>query len=224
MNGQKMAPVVENGRRYFNFNLNAVYLCEDMTNVDQPRYITYKVLDCEIRNGREYYTIERDGKKMPAAITANRLNYILNFSLISTLDEGERKEIPLTLDDVRTYYAYIGEQRERQKRQLKEAIESDPAYLRLAKIKQHLTIKMAFAEVAGNFAEEAMYREEFDKIQKQLDSKASQDGIDLCLLREKSTCPYCNDTGVYHGAICKCAKSIEDKIKEFFARNNNSGR
>ena len=219
MQGQKISPYIdEHGRQYFNFCLGAQYLCEDMANSDQLKYIVYKIIQCEYRNGTEYYHVTRDGKILPNAITANRLHYILNFTLVDVLEPGERQELPLTIEEVAEYYKQKAMEQEKQKENLRKAVEDDSEYQELAKTKKKLMIKMAFAEVKGDYEEFALLQPHYQSIEDIINRKMRCNNIDVVALdNSKKVCPYCGNTGVYRGQICKCAKQNEEIIKDYFA-------
>lgn len=213
--GEKIKPFInEKGRKCFNYGQGAKYLCEDMTSGDQVKYIVYQIERCEYRNGTEYYHIKRDGRALPNAITANRLHYILNFTLVDVLDEGERQELPLTMDDIREYFAAQKSKREQARKIVEQEIEKNEEYKQIAKRINHLAIFIAFGEMQGQ--DVTKQEQEIKDLQAYAQAKLKRKGINPEILKKKNECPYCYNTGIYRGGICKCAKQIEEDIKEFF--------
>lgn len=216
MQGEKIKPFInEKGRKCFNYGLGAKYLCEDMASGDQVKYIVYQIERCEYRNGTEYYHIKRDGRALPNAITANRLHYILNFTLVDVLDEGERQELPLTLDDIREYFAAQKSMREQARKIVEQEIEKNEEYKQIAKRINHLAIFIAFGEMQGQ--DVTKQEQEIKDLQEYAQAKLKRKGVDPEILKDKHECPYCMDTGVTMGKPCRCTRGMEDIIKNYFA-------
>lgn len=214
--GEKIKPFInEKGRKCFNYGQGAKYLCEDMTSVDQVKYIVYQIERCEYRNGTEYYHIKRDGRALPNAITANRLHYILNFTLVDVLDEGERQELPLTMEDIREYFAAQKSMREQARKIVEQEIEKNEEYKQIAKRINHLAIFIAFGEMKGE--DVTKHEQELKNLQAYAQAKLKRKGVDPEILKDKHECPYCMDTGIYRGRICVCAQLIEEDIKDYIA-------
>lgn len=101
--GQKM-PLYqsEDGKLYFNFAVGLSVLIRERVGKDTEEY-TLTVKNCHYDGTTEYYDIERDGEPLPFPQSANRVKYLVSRYGVKTLAQGERRQIPLLLEEVKDY-------------------------------------------------------------------------------------------------------------------------
>lgn len=219
----------DNGRLYFNYNLGAKYLCEEVRPataggcVSFSRFV-YAVERCEYIDGREYYRISRDGRALVSPFTVNRLHYVLHFMQVDQIAAGERQELPLTADDITTYFAAKKAYIEAQRAHALRVLGSKPEYKALTERQRRLCISIGRAEALGEAvgalnAELAAVEEEIKGIYLAAGVKPAH------LSGGARACPVCGGNGLKEdGTPCGCALRIESKIKDYCARLRQSER
>ncbi len=207
MSGQKLQPFVgEDGRIYYNYGIGAKYRLED----NGEEYI-YEIVDCSY-NGTEYYTIERNGEKAWRKDSANRVHYLLHFGLLETLSEGKRREFPLTVEEVTTYY-------KRKTQERADAFKSlgNTDYSAKSKELQSIAIEKGIAEAREQSERVAeLTKRETELRAKQLAILKTKK-IDSAVLKGVKFCDKCGSTGVNGLQVCDCAKKMQAEIKEYNA-------
>lgn len=222
--GEKMRPYVGmNGRLYFNYCLGAEYLCEEIGRIKsgertapQFRQFVYKVERCEYVRGTEYYYMSRDGRALTTPFAANRLHYVLHFMMIDELAQGTRQELPLTAEEINTYFSARKAQFEACQSEAYRILKSIPRYAALNQEQTRLCIKIGYAEARGTDA--AALEAEYRRVTGEIDALYNAAGINPVYLREPERCPLCGGTGLNAaGAPCDCALRIEETIKDYCA-------
>ena len=222
--GEKMRPYVGmNGRLYFNYCLGAEYLCEEIGRIKsgertapQFRQFVYKVERCEYVRGTEYYYMSRDGRALTTPFAANRLHYVLHFMMIDELAQGTRQELPLTAEEINTYFSARKAQFEACQSEAYRILKSIPRYAALNQEQTRLCIKIGYAEARGTDA--AALEAEYRRVTGEMDALCNAAGINQIYLREPERCPLCGGTGLtVTGAPCGCALKLEETIKDYCA-------
>lgn len=206
--GEKMQPYTgEDGRLYYNYGVGAKYVFRE----NGKEYI-FEIADCSMKNTTEYYTCLQNGVQYWNKFSANRIHYLLHFNLFETLSEGERQELPLTVDEVSTYYR-------RKMQERAEAFKSlgNTDYSAKSKELQNIVIDKAVAEAreqSEKVAELAAREKELRAKQAAI-LKAKK--IDPSTLRGVKFCDKCDGTGIKGLQVCGCAMKMEKEIKEYNA-------
>ena len=211
--GEKMPPITGgDGRLYYNFALGLmVELREDF---EVEKY-TLKIVGCHYINATEYYDVERDGVPLPQPLSANRLRYLFSRYGIKTLATGEgRRELPLTLDEVKRYYEY----RAQQYANARARAAGVPEYVALEVAAQALSSKIGFAQAFGREDEAAALQKQQTELKRRAAAALTAHGIVQELLNEPPRCELCNGKGYEFNCICSCAVSRTAEIKEFNAK------
>lgn len=206
--GEKMQPHVgEDGRLYYNYGVGAKYVFREY-----GEEYTFEITDCCIRNTTEYYTCAKNGEPYWNKFTANRIHYLLHFNLLETVSEGERRKMPLTVDEVNTYY-------KRKTQERAEAIKSlgNTDYIAKSKKLQDIPIDIGLAEARG----QTDRIEELTKQEAELRAKCAAilkaKKIEPATLRGVKFCKLCEGKGVIGMQVCECAKKLETEIQEYNA-------
>lgn len=222
--GETMRPYVGmNGRLYFNYCLGAEFLCEETQQIKagdrampQFRQFVYKVERCEYVGGREYYYLSRDGKALSSPFGANRLHYVLHFHQIDELAHGTRQELPLTTEEIRTYFAACKAQFEARQEEAHYILKNIPRYMALNKRQTQLCIQIGFAEARGTDA--AALEAEYRNVTEEIGKLCHAVGVDPKYLHDQERCPLCGGTGLTAtGAPCSCALKLKETIKDYCA-------
>lgn len=206
--GEKMQPFVgKDGRLYYNYGVGAKYVFREY-----GEEYTFEITDCCIRNTTEYYTCAKNGEPFWNKFTANRIHYLLHFNLLETVSEGERRKLPLTVDEVNTYF-------KRKTQERADAIKSlgNTDYAAKSKKLQEIPIEIGLAKARGQ-TERA---EELTKQEAELRAKCAVilkgKKIDPAALRGVKFCEVCGGTGVIGMQVCECAKKQKTEIQEYNA-------
>lgn len=216
--GKKLPPVIDNltGKQYFNFNVGAEY---EVDNYKTNQHYVYKILDCAYLSETEYYTVARDGRQLFEPVSANRLRFLLTYNVTATqIAAGERRELPLTVDEVKQFYFdhYQTVWNREHKAALARLENTD-----YSKIQSRINFLAGKAE----------YMKEENRIVKQyfeiLEEKLKLEGIKVDILLKANVneyylrdepdyiCKSCKDTGIDNGAICSCALHQFERIKDY---------
>lgn len=206
--GEKMKPYIgEDGRSYYNYGVGAKYVFRE-----NGKEYEFAITDCRMKNTTEYYKCTHNGEPYWNEFSANRIHYLLHLNLYETLSEGKRKELPLTVDEVTTYY-----RRKMQERSdtLKSLGNTD--YSAKSKELQKIDIEKAIAEGRGQeqTVAELTAREKELRAKQAAILKAKK--IDPAILRGVQFCDKCDGTGVNGLRVCDCAKKLAKEIKEYNA-------
>lgn len=222
--GRKDAPVCRRERQaLLLLCLGAEYLCEEMGRIKsgertapQFRQFVYKVERCEYVRGTEYYYMSRDGRALSSPFGANRLHYVLHFMQVDELAQGTRQELPLTAEEINTYFSARKAQFEACQSEAYRILKSIPRYAALNQEQTRLCIKIGYAEARGTDA--AALEAEYRRVTGEIDALYNAAGINPVYLREPERCPKCGGTGLNAaGAPCDCALRIEETIKDYCA-------
>ena len=206
--GQKMQPYVgANGRLYYNYGVGAKYVFRE-----NGKEYTFEIADCCMQNGTEYYTCMQNGEPYWNKFTANRIHFLLHFNLFETVSEGLRQELPLTTDEVTTYY-----KRKMQERDAAVKSLGNTDYFAKSKELQNIVIEKGLASAHGQTEKlEELVKREGELMTKQ-SSILKTKKIDPAVLRGVKFCGKCGYTGVIGKNICSCAKKMQSEIKEYNA-------
>lgn len=204
----------EDGKLYFNFAVGLkVQLREDFPGRESKEYVI-EVVGCRYIGNTEYYDITRDGVPLPQPQSANRIKYLISRFGIKTLAFGERKEMPLLLDDVKLYYDYFARCKEIAQRKL----ESVPGYSLIQTELNRLNIRLAFAEAREQKKEATALQKEIDDLNARKLKIMNSCGIDQSDLKGIE-CEFCKGKGYIGYQICDCALKRVELIKGFCADN-----
>lgn len=210
--GQKMAYYEgEDGKLYYNFAQGLKVVLRECKGEAAEEY-TLEIVGCHFSSGTEYYDIARDGVTQPYAQSANRVKFLLSRYGIKTLENGERLELPLTLEEVQRYYNHCYHVYLKTKAQA-EAI---PEYKALTYELRGFGFKIGTA-LAYERKDEAVHlqKQQYD-VQRRIEAVLKIHGIDSADLKEQ-TCDKCDGKGYDYFGICDCALAQADKIKKFCA-------
>lgn len=208
--GKRLEPIIgEDGRLYFNYGVGAKYSIKE----DDKEYV-FEITGCRYSDTNvEYYKCTHNGKPYWNEFTANRIHLILNFDLFETISEGERRELPLTVDEVKAY-AY-GKATARA-----AAVKSlgNTDYFAKDKELRSIMIEKTFAEVRGQADKLAELTTKEKQLRTKQASILQSKKIDPEILKEILFCSECGETGVTAGnKVCACAKKLQKDIKEYNA-------
>lgn len=208
--GKRIEPVIgEDGRLYFNYGIGAKYRLEDKGE----EYI-YEIVGCRYSDTNvEYYKCTKNGEPFWNEFSANRIYHILHQGLLETICEGKRRELPLTVEEVKAY-AY-GKATARA-----VAVKSLGNTDYFAKVKElnSIEIDMTFAELHGQAEKLAELTAKAKQLKAKQASILQTKKIDPAVLKELDFCAACNRTGVTNGSkVCDCARKLSKEIKEYNA-------
>lgn len=211
--GEKMPPITgSDGKLYFNFAPGLRVLLREDFEVEK---YTIKVLDCHYINSTEYYDVARNGVPLPQSLSANRLRFLISRYGIDLLDSGgERRELPLTLEEVKHYYEHRAKQHENARTRAAKI----PEYVALEVSANALNSKIGFAQALGRENEAAALQEQQTRLRKQAKNVLYVHGIDPKLMDEPPRCELCSGKGYEFNCICSCAIAHTKEIKEFNAK------
>ena len=219
MTGKKM-PYLEgkDGRLYFNYNVGAAYLLKNKKTGTENRY---EILDCELRRTTEYYTVKINDVECFSPFSANRLHFILNFenTVLQTISEGERREIPLLPEEVEQFVKKgLHAAYKLARAKAKAALKDNKDYATIKANIQTLNDLYVAKLVRGTPSErndmESKLNAEEEKKAKLLQSL----GINLEDLIEPQKCQLCFDTGfIYAEHFCSCMQNRSEEIKAWNA-------
>lgn len=224
VSGQTMPPYVDGktGRIYFNFAVGEKY---EVYNYKTYQNYVLEVLDCAYLGGREYYTVARDGRPFVEPCSANRLRFLLTYDVTATLIEvGERREIPLTQEEIRTYFFDLNAKFENRRREALKKLEGTDYKDIEVQIKQLIGYPLSIARERKDFTKAAEILGKIALLENRRDDILKEKGIEEYMLNPHVTCNHCNDTGIYQGKTCDCAIAQTEKIKEHCANKRLSKR
>lgn len=210
-----MAPVEdgETGALYYNYAPGSVYRYRPRKGEAEE----YRIVGCELKGGREYYTVERNGKRDPKPVTANRIHYLLHQKELEVVREGVREEYPLLKEEVKAYYTAQTALRCREKSAAIEKL-GKTSYYETAKRLRSLYGPMAIAERRGEAQRLAELKERERELKETLGRIMADNGITQDQLRPHVACKKCNDSGDDGVGICECARARKSAIKAYSAR------
>ena len=208
--GNRLPPKVgEDGRLYFNYGVGAQYSIKD-----KGKEYIFEIVDCRYDEREvEYYKCTNNGVPFWNEFSANRIHYVLNFGLHETISEGVRRELPLTVDEVKAFATGKATARVVVVKSL-----GNTDYFAKDKELKSIEIEKVFAECHGQQDKLS----ELTKREKELRGKQEQilktKNIDPSILKEVEFCSDCNRTGVtFSNKVCVCAKKLENEIKSYNA-------
>ncbi len=208
--GKRLSPIIgEDGRLYYNYGVGAKYSIKE----EEKEYI-FEIKDCRYSDTNvEYYKCTKNGEPFWNEHTANRLYHILRQGLLETISEGERRELPLMVDEVKAF-AY-GKATARG-----VAVKSlgNTDYFAKDKELRNIEIERAFAEAKGQKDKVAELTAKEKALRAKQASILQTKKIDPAILKEAVFCSECNETGVIGGnKVCACAKKLQKEIKDYNA-------
>lgn len=212
--GQKMPPYVgEDGKLYFNFAQGLEVLIRERLQGGNVDEYTYKIAACRYIGTTEYYDVEQNGVLKPAPDSANRVKYLISRYGVKTLYTGKRLELPLTVDEVKQYYAH----RESVYETANAAALLIPEYKALRSECNGLYRKIGFAEVYGKTDEAAELESRQAELRRKMENVLRAHMINPDDLTPLPYCDRCGGKGFNVFGVCKCAEGQSDKIKAYNA-------
>ena len=204
--------ILENGRIYFKHCLGAVY--ELYPAVGEP--FSYRVIDCEYDEEEQYYRIESAGKELPTRFTLDQLDFMLSRLPCEQTEEGEAVELPLTVEEVRAFY--FAEYRERNKANAAENLKlKGTAYKSNVTLIKNLNDSLRLYKASGDVEKVAETEKKLAELETEQTKILNDKKVDVNILRKKTDCTVCNDTGIVDGKPCACALARAETIKAFNA-------
>ena len=211
--GEKM-PVYEgaDGRLYFNFAVG-LKMAMHGNDRDKNENYEYEIYDCRYVGNTEYYDIRIDGIPMPAPDSANRVKYLVSRYGIKTLAVGKRRELPLTVEEVKRYYQ-IKEYRTAAAQQKANTLSE---YTELKSEVAALAIDIAYAEAAEKLERAEYLSAKRDKLWRQANEVLKSNGINPEDLKEPERCKLCGGKRYLSNTVCSCALHSKKEIKDYCA-------
>ncbi len=210
--GQKMTYYeAEDGKLYYNFAQGLKVVLREGKGEAAEEY-TLEIVGCHFSSGTEYYDIARDGVTQPYVQSANRVKFLLSCYGIKTLENGERLELPLTLEEVQRYYSH----RYHVYLKTKAQAEAIPEYKALTYELRGFGFKIGTALAYERTDEAARLQKQQFEVQRRIEAVLKTHGINPADLKEQ-TCDKCDGKGYDYLGICDCAFAQADKIKKFCA-------
>lgn len=204
--------VGENGRLYFNYAVGAEY---EFKSVAGKRF-RLKIIDCEFADGKEYYFLESSGKELPTRFTADKLEKQLSAMPYEVVDEGERRELPLLLEEVKSYYTERAKERNFDNAEENNKLKGTE-YYKLLTARASLNKRLMLAEADGCEADISRVKKQLEETKAKISKILKDKKINIKVLIKERDCKLCNDTGIIDGKICECAVQRAEQIKAFNA-------
>lgn len=214
MQGQKMPLYVgSDGKLYFNF---AQGLKVQMygSDCDKNENYVYEIVGCHYIGITEYYDVEIDGVLLPQPNSANRVKYLISRYGVKTLASGKRLEMPLTVEEVKAYFAYIEHKHEQAIREAGKLTE----YVALKIAANQLVSQIGYAQAFGKTAEADALEEQRAELERRAAAELQAHDIDPNEIKEPTQCSKCGGRGYIYNHICTCAISHTQTIKDFNAK------
>lgn len=201
------------GRIYFQYNIGAELRFTPQSGVP----FTYKITECDYSDGKEYYTIEVDGKELSKRYEAKEITLLLSFMPHDVIAYGVLTELPLTVDEVKEYYEAKAKALKAANTQANQELK-DTDYFKLLKKRVNVARSLSIAQ-ADESGEVEDLAAELKSVDDTIEKILTEKKIDKAVLRKVPSCAVCNDTGLVRGEICLCALSNSKAIKSFAAAN-----
>ena len=219
-NGKRLPPRVgEDGRLYFNYGVGAKWRFEGNGNIkdklfEESKETIFEIVDCRYSDsGVEYYKCTNNGVPFWNEFSANRIYHILDYGLHKQISEGARRELPLTVEEVKTFV--IGKAMARATA-VKTLGNTD--YFAKDKELRSIQTDKVFAEVKGQMDKLAELTDKEKKLKGKQAQILKTKNIDPAILKEVDFCSDCHGTGVTNSnKVCDCAKKLEAEIKNYNA-------
>ncbi len=212
MNEQKKPYVGEDGRLYFNYPVGA----ELEFRTAAGKRFSLRIVGCEYEDGKEYYHLESEGKKLPSRFSVERLEKQLNAAPCEILSAGELQELPLLVEEVQRYYEERTKERNFANVEANSKLKGTE-YHKLLTATGGLKRRLMLAEADGRAADAAQIQQALDENKAKRVRILTEKGIDYKILTKVPDCELCGDTGLVDGEICKCAIERAEQIKTFNA-------
>lgn len=202
----------EDGKLYYNYCVGAEYIMASRSGV----MFSYRILDCEYEDGKEYYRIESAGKELPTRFSVEELELLLSRMNVEQTEEGERRELPLLLEEVEQYF---NDKRNELKNANAEAnrVLKAAGYFKLVSACGVLRKNLLRAQADGRTDDIKALRKQIKENEDKRTKILTEKKIDIKVLTKAADCKVCCDTGTVSGHICECAYQIADKIKAYNA-------
>ena len=213
--GEKM-PLYEgnDGKLYFNF-AQGLEMHMHGNDCDKNADYTYKIVGCRYIGTTEYYDVEIDGVPQPQANSANRVKYLLSRYGVKMLASGDRRELPLTVEEVKSYFEY----KECERLRLQSEASKLTEYVALKTAAKALSPKIGYLQAFGRDEEAATLEEQRNELDRRADEELTAHGICPDDVAEPARCPKCDGKGYIYTHICACAIPLTHEIKAFNVNN-----
>lgn len=213
MQGVKM-PLYEgeDGKLYYNF-AQGLKVRMHGSDVDKNENYELEIVGCHYVGNTEYYDVEIDGRQLPQPLSANRIKYLVSRYGERTLEYGERRELPLLLEEVQSYYHYKERARAHAQSEASKLTEYVALKIAIATVNQKIGYAFAFEKND----EAAAYEEQRDELERRAADILTVHGISPSDVAEPEHCEICDDKGYVYNHICACALPYAHEIKEFCA-------
>lgn len=202
-----------NGKLYYNFAQGLKALMHGSER-DRNEEYEIEIVGCHFVGDTEYYDVKRDGVQLPQPLSANRIKYLLSRYGVKTLAIGERQELPLTVEEVKRFYEYQEQLREREQNKAREITE----YVSLKMAANALISQIGYAKAFGRDEEAAALTAQREELERRANAVLKVHGINPADVAEPAPCKKCDGKGYYYKTICGCAIPHTQEIKEFCAR------
>lgn len=212
-NNNKM-PLYEgaDGKLYYNF-ANGLKVAMHGSDRDKSEDYELEIVGCHYIGNTEYYDVLIHGAQLPQPISANRVKYLVSRYGVKTLINGERQELPLTVDEVKSFYEF--REWQRAKVQSEASRITEYAALKLAVV--GLTPKIGMAQAYGRTNEAAALTEQRSELERRAADVLKAHGIDPATVAEPAPCSECGGRGYIFNYVCECALPHTQEIKTFCA-------
>ena len=212
--GEKMPLCVgKDGKLYFNFAIGLkVQMHGD--DYDKNANYVYEIVGCHYIGTTEYYDVETDGIRLPQPTSANRVKYLVSRYGVRTLASGKRLELPLTVAEVKAYFAYIEHKREQAISEAGKLTE----YVALKIAANQLVSQIGYAQAFGKTTEADALEEQRAELECRAAAELHAHGIDPDEIAEPKRCSKCDGRGFVYNHICACAVPLTQTIKDFNAK------
>ena len=209
--GEKMHIFEGNdGKLYFNF-AQGLKVQMHGDDCDKNANYTFEIVGCHYIGITEYYDVEINGVLLPQPNSANRVKYLISRYGIKTLDSGKRLDLPLTLAEVKAYFAHMEQRREQARSEAGKLTE----YISLQAAAVALNRSIGYAQAFGKTDEANALEEQRAELERRAAAELRAHGINPNEIEEPTPCSKCGGRGFVYNHICACAIPLTQTIKDF---------
>lgn len=195
--GEKMPlNVGKDGKLYFNFAQGLEMSMHGNERGRNADYI-YKIVGCHYIGTTEYYDYEIDGVPQPQPNSANRVKFLLSRYGVKMLACGERRELPLTVEEVKAYFKYQEQRRE----QIRQEAGKLTEYVALVVAANELSIHAGRARAYERIAEAEALEAQIDELNRRASDELKAHGISPDDVAEPERCSKCDGRGFVYNHI-----------------------
>lgn len=210
---EQIKPYVgEDGRLYFKYAVGEEFTFTPTAG----KKFSQRIAECEYDDGKEYYYLESAGKILPTRFSVEEFELLLSQMPCEITDEGERRELPLLVAEVESYYGEMAKEKNNANAEANKKLKGTD-YFKLLTAQGSLRKCLMRAEADERESDAKQLRDKLNENETARMKLIADNDIDIKILTRVPDCSLCNDKGVVDGAICECAIARAASIKAYNA-------